>query len=246
MATRKGDVITYKSKTRELQEGAEAQEAAFDDEWTQAAKLGTSIMDKWNIAKGFAKTDKEETKESDNEAFEYDTYEQAMDLGGPSREFVNSMAKTKLGDAYIEGQNYRIGEDGNFEIDMYSEEGGLLNLKPKKTDMGLKTPDTSNLFPERKEPVEVTLSNIQAANQAILDGKAETYGPWTPTAFSKAKEELQYVDGKPTHTPYYEIHPYLASAWEHMFTPWYIKDGYSSAKEARAAQNAERMAKYGR
>jgi hypothetical protein len=45
MATRKGDVQTYKSKTRQFQRDAMAKEAAFNDPLTQVGILGKTVYD---------------------------------------------------------------------------------------------------------------------------------------------------------------------------------------------------------
>jgi hypothetical protein len=58
MATRAGDVITYKSKTRKYQDDAKRTTAAFNDLGTQAGLLGKTVVDTLNIAEDFIPKEK--------------------------------------------------------------------------------------------------------------------------------------------------------------------------------------------
>lgn len=249
MATRIGDILSYRAKTKKLQEEASAQEAALDDFPTQASLFIKEVADTATALKPFAKDKTPKAEESDNSAFEYTAYENAispgLDVGQQS--MINRMAKDYLGGTYAEGVDYVMDEDGKFVPKMLAGDAfSMMTYKSKpKTDMGFNI-DTS------LPPVpEINLEGIKAANKKILEGKsikideAGNAYQWTGAqdTVDEWKERLRQKDlaGSNPHLAgepgsYQGPLPYIMGGFKWLSTPWYIKEGYTSAEEARAAQ----------
>ena len=181
MATRIGDILSYRAKTKKLQEEASAQEAALDDFPTQASLFVKQVADTATALKPFAKDEEmpKKEKESDNNAFEYTAYENAissgLDVGQQS--MINRMAEDSLGGIYAEGVDYVMNENGEFVPKMLTGSAAdnafsMMTTKRKpKTDMGF---DIDTSFPAVPE---ISLNGIKTANKKIMDGKDEFKKP---------------------------------------------------------------------
>ena len=214
MATRIGDILSYRAKTKKLQEEASAQEAALDDFPTQASLFVKQVADTATALKPFAKDEgmPKEEKESDNNAFEYTAYENAissgLDVGQQS--MINRMAEDSLGGIYAEGVDYVMNENGEFVPKMLTGSAAdnafsMMTTKRKpKTDMGF---DIDTSFPAVPE---ISLNGIKAANKAILDGKSVTNVETGKYITSDGKIRLFNVLGAPfsyLRNTFYETDP---------------------------------------
>ena len=213
MATRIGDILSYRAKTKKLQEEASSQEAALDDFPTQAALFVKQVADTATALKPFAKDEKmPKAEESDNSAFEYTAYENAIspgfDVGQQS--MINRMAEDSLGNIYAEGVDYVMDEDGNFVPKMLSGDAAdnafsMMTYKSKpKTNMGF------NIDISLPKVPEINLDGIKAANQAILDGRAVTNVETGKYITSDGKINLYNVLGAPfsyLRNTFYETDP---------------------------------------
>ena len=170
MATRIGDILSYRAKTKKFQEEAKAQEAALDDLPTQAALFTEQVATVAKALKPFAKDSLEVEETPDDSAFEYTAYENAispaLDVGQQS--MINRMAKDYLGGTYAEGVDYVMDEDGKFIPKMLAGDAfSMMTYKSKpKTDMGL------NIDISLPPVPEINLEGIRAANKEILEGRS--------------------------------------------------------------------------
>ena len=238
MGTKIRDILSYRAKTKKLQEEASAQEAALDDFPTQASLFVKQVADTATALKPFAKDEKTpKAEESDNSAFEYTAYENAispaLDVGQQS--MINRMAETALRGAYAEGVDYVMDEDGKFVPKMLAGDAfSMMTYKSKpKTNMGF------NIDTSLPEVPEINLEGIKAANKEILEGRAKkSYKPYKPTAFETEKARIDAENKNITNPMDRRLGTtkYILGAAEWLTTPWYVKEGYSSAEEARAAQ----------
>lgn len=188
MAIRKSDVEVYRSGISSLMEAALQQEAAFNDPFTQAMKLGTEVSETFkttmNIKPKFddfmegIRSKKPIGPEGDA------AIQSAVSLDNVTGPFDTEMIKKQLGSNYMEGVNYEMdavtgqykpvvdmGSFGTFgEVDM--------SVKAPKVDMS-KFPDQTDkiggVFARVKseEELAINLLGIQNAANAINSGKTQ-------------------------------------------------------------------------
>lgn len=188
MAIRKSDVEVYRSGISSLMEAALQQEAAFNDPFTQAMKLGTEVSETFkttmNIKPKFddfmegIRSKKPIGPEGDA------AIQSAVSLDNVTGPFDTEMIKKQLGSNYMEGVNYEMdavtgqykpvvdmGSFGTFgEVDM--------GVKAPKVDMS-KFPDQTDKIEgvfarvKSEEELAINLLGIQNAANAINSGKTQ-------------------------------------------------------------------------
>jgi hypothetical protein len=175
MATRIGDILSYRAKTKKFQDEAKAQEAALDDFPTQASLFIEQVATTAKTLKPFAKDSLEVGETPDNNAFEYTPYENAISpgLNVGQQSFINRMAKDALGGAYAEDIDYVMDEDGKFVPKMLAGDAfSMMTYKSKpKTNMGFNIDTSLPAVPE------INLNGIRAANKKIMEGQDEFTKP---------------------------------------------------------------------
>ena len=155
MATRTGDVTTYKSKTRRYQDDARAKEAAFNDIGTQAGLLGTTVLDTVNIAEDWKPKEKE-VEESplgrDNVLKDYNE-----DTGLFDVETADEAALRVADDKALPGKLADLDDYNALTEDSYTQKG--VKIAGENVELGYNN-STSLIEAYEKNPVvEKTVEN---------------------------------------------------------------------------------------
>lgn len=196
MATRVGDVITYKSKTRKYQDDAKRTTAAFNDLGTQAGLLGKTVMDTLNIAKDFIPKEKAVEESSLGRDNVLEDYNQGIGLFD-----VDAADEAALQYKDNEIETLKDLDDYN----SISKTGGV-NIDGKNVELGYG--DTSLIDASKKNPVvEKKIDNpyvfvnhegISNAASRILSGdtiEAGSHGGFNAVPLNLTKWQEQEAAG---------------------------------------------------
>jgi hypothetical protein len=190
MAVREGDVEVFRSGMSSLLEGALQQEAAFNDPFTQAMKLGREISETYKTAMQIKPKFDDFMEGIRGQGTVGPEADSVLKSSMSTGDFQREMAKQQLGSAYMENVEYEMDAvTGQYKPVVSQQPFGTFG----EVDMSLKTP--TGKFPDQsrkvadffgrrdaarsEEQLQVSIMGIANAANAINSGQTSTASAFT-------------------------------------------------------------------